>query len=252
MKFLDFDIYTLAFIKYLIYGLLIFLSFFLLNKVAASLPFRRKYKDFTVRTLSIVEGLTWFLFIVYASQQLISDPTLNSIILLAICLVAIIWLAWFGVRDFIAGIILKSDGSLSRFERINVKGITGKILSLGYRSLELETDNGETVTIPYSRISGEMRIKPNPSKTVKSHRFELSLPKDMPVSETRDLLNTLVNSAPWSSLKKEPQLKILAETEDLYRFEIIIYTLQVEYFQKVKQYIHAHLPKVKFSNATVV
>jgi hypothetical protein len=54
----------------------------------------------------------------------------------------------------------------------------------------------------------------------------------------------VVYNAPWSSLKKAPQVKLIKEEKGHKYIEVIIYALKVEYFSLIKNYLTAYLPDI--------
>ena len=53
-------------------------------------------------------------------------------------------------------------------------------------------------------------------------------------------------NAPWSSLKKQPQVKLLDDSEAKYHFELTIYSLDTAFFEKIKDYLAKMAPSVEF------
>ena len=59
---------------------------------------------------------------------------------------------------------------------------------------------------------------------------------------------TTIFNAPWSSLKKKPQIKLLEETDTRLHLEVIIYSMRTAYFQKIKNYLKVQLPEISLTN----
>ena len=187
---------------------------------------RRFLKSKFERFLPIVEIVVWLVFTSWAVIYFLNDST---------CAALLIIISWVAMKDIFAGVILRLDNSFNLNEWIKIRDIDGKIVKLGYRTFELETGTGEMVSIPYSRVSGEIRTRPSVSEKIKSHSFSVNLPKAYPIDETAKQLRFTLANAPWSSLKKLPTVKFIRETTDRYQFEIIIYSMKVSYFQHIKK-----------------
>ncbi len=244
MKDVSWVLSEFAVLKLFAAGIILFIGFSIIKIVFRRLPIKRTYKNGLDRILPMMEGLAWLGFLLWGVQLLVKNEFWNSIGLLVVSLMVLLMLAWFLARDFLAGIILKSDGSLSLNDWIKIKDLKGKVISLGYRSMIMETEMGETVNIPYTKISSEVSIRPNPSEKIKSHAFKLSLSKNGDYSQVEKRLRSTILNAPWSSVKKKPQIKLLEETDTHFHLEVIIYSMRMAYFQKIKNYLKAHLPQL--------
>lgn len=224
---------------FLVIPALIIFAFFtvvkLLNKKVKS---RRFLKSKLERFLPVFEIITWLIFSSWVIIHFLENPTWRAIFLLTLCVALLVIISWVAMRDIFAGIILRLDNSFNLNEWVKIKDFSGKIVKLGYRTFELETGTGEMVSIPYSRISGEIRTKPNVSEKVKGHSFIIRLPKNYPIEETAKKVKFTLANAPWSSLKKLPAVRFIKETQDSHQFEIIIYSMKVSHFQHIKQVLN--------------
>lgn len=248
MQDLNWDFSEISVFKFFLVVLFLFSGLWCFKLLIRRLPVKRSYKITINRYLPVLEGLIWLGFMPWGIKLLIEDSYWTSIGLISIVMIVLMMLSWFLARDYLAGIILKSEGSLNLNDWIKIKKIKGKVVSMGYRLLVLETEVGETVTIPYSNISGEVSIKPNPSEKVKSHAFKLVIPKDDNFRNARSLVMTTLLNAPWSSLKKKPQVKLLVETDTHLHLEAIIYAMRTDYFQKIKSHLKHHVPEISLAN----
>lgn len=248
MEGLDFSFHLneLAFIRFLILGIVFFLFFRFLGRVSRKAVMRSSYRVWLRRLIPPIEGITWFVFFMLALNSLSSTSIWGSVIIISICLIAVIWISWYGIRDIIAGIILKTEGAIVINDRIQLKEVTGQIKKMGYRIMELETDTGEIVNLPYSRVSGSMQIKSNPGEKMKSHRFEVEISPEsnLAMNDMVNKVKQVAYNAPWSSLKKAPQVKLLLKEDGHKYMEVIIYALKVEYFSLIKNYLTSYLPEV--------
>jgi len=249
MENFDFNlqISELALLRFVFLGLLLLIFFRLIGRITKKADMRSSYRNWLRRTVPLVEGLVWFIFILIGLNRLTIASFWSSLAIVLICLITLIWVSWYALRDIIAGIIIKTEGAITVNDRIQLKEVTGQIKRMGYRIMEMETDTGETVNVPFSKVSGALQIKSNPGEKMKSHRFELISKNDnkIPANELLRLVQKVAYNAPWSSLKKAPQVKLLKEAEGHKYFEIIIYALKVEYFSSIKNYLSTHLPNVE-------
>ena len=245
MKELNFlvNIFTLLVIP----ALLIFAFFTIVKLLNKRVESRRFVKSKLERFLPIFEIVTWIMFGSWVIIYFLENQTWRDIFLLTLCAALLIIISWVAMKDIFAGIILRLDSSFNLNEWVKIKELSGKIVKLGYRTFQLETGIGEMVSIPYSRISGEIRTKPNVSEKLKSHSFIIQLSKNRPIEETAKKIKFTLANAPWSSLKKLPAVKFIKETHDRHQFEIIIYSMKVSHFQHIKQVLSE-----LFSDMTII
>jgi len=61
------------------------------------------------------------------------------------------------------------------------------------------------------------------------------------IKETKEKIRKLILNSHWSSLKREPQIKLLEETDAGYTFQITVYTLDAKYFQEIESYVKSQI-----------
>jgi small-conductance mechanosensitive channel len=228
-------------IKLIAVALVIMMTLWGLKFILKNAPLKKSFKSGVARVMPMIEGIAWLAFILWCVRQLVHHQLWNSIGVLIVVLLVLVLIFWFVVRDFIAGIIMKSDGSIKANDWIRIKGIEGKVTEMGQRALIITTTQGETVNVPYSAVAGEISIKPNPSEKLISHTFELKTNKTTDLESTIDQIHRIILSAPWSSVKRAPEIKMLSDTAGTYHFEISIYSIRLLYFQKIKDYLKTNL-----------
>ncbi|MFC2119503.1 mechanosensitive ion channel domain-containing protein [Bacteroidota bacterium] len=156
-------------IEFIAFILLIYLLLRIIIKIISFAKVFRKVYIFTKRILPIfdlailVTIFFWFIFRFWGGSDIF------PIITTAITLILLILFGWFWGRDFIAGVILKSEGYFEKNKKIRLNNKSGRIIRTTFRYLEFETDDGETLRVPYSRISGEYFSKLSPGEKYESH-----------------------------------------------------------------------------------
>ena len=228
-------------VKLIIVALILFALLWVLKFTWRNAPIRRTFKVKVDRILPLAEGVIWLSFTLWCIRQLVQNDLWNSIGVLTVVLLVVVALFWLVIRDYMAGIILKSDGSMKLNDWIKIKGIEGKITEMGQRAMIITTDSGETLNVPYSALSGEISVKPNPSEKLISHTFEIEISKNTDLESTIDQIRRAILNTPWASVKKSPEIKLLNDSPEAYLFEISIYSIRLVYFQKIKEYLKSSL-----------
>ncbi len=243
MEKLNFSISYLYLLIFIAAGIVLYFLLGAFRRLVSNLSSKKLEKRLQ-QFLPLLEGVIWFGFLVLAIRLIFQNQTISVFTVIAVGLVILAWFSWFAIRDLVAGLLLKFQGAFNLESRVRVKDVEGRVKRMGYLSLELESYQGEIINIPYGSIFGDIRSKPNQEELIKSHRFEVKLPKKLPVSETVEQVRITLLNAPWSSVVKKPHIKVLNEDGDLYRFEIIVYSLHAQFFQKIKSYLVREMEKI--------
>jgi len=234
-----FTIYALLFL-----AVILFFVFRVINYFIKVIPIRKNVRKPIIKYLPVFELFVWLLFSIWAVKFFLQTHYLYSLGLLVIILIIILWISWFALKDIIAGIVFKTSEKFSVNESIKIKNYEGKIAKLKSRSLEIETETGETINIPYSIVISEIITKSNPAETILNYSFSLNISKKLPLYNTIENLKAEVLNLPWSSIKKEPVIKLTGENDSHFFLEITAYSLEKEYFSKIENYL-----KEKYSKA---
>lgn len=241
MDGITFEISKWYFLIFVGSGIVLFLLFQGLKSLIARFRITQISGFKIERVLPVLEGVIWSVFLITAIQFIFLNHLLKVILILSIVLVVLLLLSWYAVRDLIAGVLLKYQDAFRMDGQIQVKDIEGRVKKIGYMSLEIETFQGEVLTIPYSAIFNEIRTEPHHEEKVKSHTFYMEFPKTHPVVDLSKKIHHSALNAPWSSVVKEPQVKVIEEKEDTYVFEIRVFSLQAPHFQKIKNYLQKNI-----------
>lgn len=249
----------LTILKVLFFGVMLYLLFAIIKKIIemqfmAPLRSKKVYRLNLNDVVLLAEVVSWLVFLSWSVQVVCKNNALYSLGLSVLLLAILTGVSWSILRDFVSGIIIKLEATYSINEWLKVRDVEGKVTKLGYRSLEIETEKGEIVNIPYSIITKEMSIKSSRiqgleygAETVKSHTFELDSPPSPPeggregIKEAKEKIRKLILNSHWSSLKKEPQIKLLEKTDAGYTFQVTVYTLDAKYFQEIESYVKSQI-----------
>lgn len=224
-------------VKLILAALILFALIWAFKMALKNAPFRKSVRARIDRIVPLLEGIMWLGFMLWCVGQLIQNEVWNSIGVLIILLLVVILLFWLVIRDYLAGIVLKIDGSIKLNDWIRIRDIEGKITELGNRIMIITTNSGESVNIPYSTISGEISAKPNPGEELINQSFVLKLSKKSDAESTISQIQRCILNAPWSSVNKSPEIKLINDKTQYYEFEINLYSLRMLYFQKIKDYL---------------
>ncbi len=223
-----------AIIKVLIFAFALFLIIKLFERIAKVVFVKRIYRLYFQRYYPILETVVWLLFVLWSIDQIFKDRLYYSVALILIILVTLVWISWFAVRDFIAGIIFKAQDVYEAGQWIKISEIEGRLKSIGYLSLEIEIESGEIIKFPYSKITGVIHSISDPEEHSNHHRFEIELNRTNSLKENVESLRQIILNSPWTLLTKAPQIQLLEENENHFVFEIFVYSISKEFFRNIE------------------
>lgn len=239
----SFSIFQFSLIVFLLAGLFVFVSFRLFKYLMQFFRLPVKQTEIAGRYLPVAELVTWIIYLLWSIQYLYNRGQLITLIPLIIFIILILYLAWFALKDVTAGVIFKTGKTHQINDHISVASITGKIAAMGLRNIEIEDYSGRIVSVPYSKIVGNVMLRAYPSQSLLSHNFkmQLELSPDTDVFQATEKIRNAILILPWSSQKKEPKVNAEEETENLAIFNITIFSLDEVYFKKTEKYLEKEL-----------
>ncbi len=234
-EFLTFSNFELLF-----FGAMAMLLFLLLLILKHFLPFlikRQTLKSAFKQYMGIFEVGVWAIFIIITIQQLSNSNHLYAWGLFLLLMATVFWFFWLLIKDFIAGAIFKTNNDFKEKDIIQVDNFEGKIIEMGSRIIQIESDAGKVIYIPYSKLSQKTIIKVHPGEMLLSHSFSIRTKNTGNTLQQKDKIRFEILSLPWASIKRPPKVEIIHEDSDSYIFDIKLYSLEKQYFFKLEQEI---------------
>jgi hypothetical protein len=215
------QISAIAVLQMAIAGAFLYILLRVLRRGLEILPFR-KVRRGCLRIFPLFESFTWLYYFVWSLGLFLQERLSYSIALWIVGASIAVWLSWFCLKDAVAGIVVKLQDADEGAVRLRVGSVEGRVRSMGYLTVLIELDSGETVRLPYSRIVGEPRWKRRLEEITNQHRFEITTVKDADVAVTLRKLRTSVLNSPWSSAREEPRVSLLRDEDRTYTFEVVV------------------------------
>ncbi len=227
--------------KYIILGLLIFFLFKLLKSLVPIAINNREIRRFLYKAIPLLEIKVWIFFAIITTLKFQKDFPIFAYTIFFVLIIAIIYWAWFSLKDYIAGLIFRAKGEFYRGETLLFRDMQGIIRDFGLQTIEIETPSGKTILIPYSDLISDIYGKTEQGETTISHVFTIKLDKTIPVPETIEDIRTFILQLPWSSLQRMPHIRVSREYETYYMIEIVVYAIERDYFFTIEDAIKTHL-----------
>ncbi|MEZ4700525.1 MAG: mechanosensitive ion channel [Rhodothermales bacterium] len=148
---------------------------------------------------------------------------------------------WFAVRDLVSGIILRSENAYTPGQWVETAQAAGFIASLGYRTMELETDAGLRIRLPYSQLGKAALTTADRSQSARAHTFILELPATESVAVLTSRIRSAALTAFWSSPRREPYVHYIEVKEHVHRFEVTTFCLDEAYATDLERSVRRQL-----------
>lgn len=203
-----------------------------------------KTRKIFLKIFPVVQMFLWFAFAFWAFDQLfigkIAYPVLTgSMIVLMVGL-----FGWYFLRDFISGIILKSENAFETGQRIRTAEVSGTIKKLGYRTIGIDTCEGELVKIPYSLLASQKIVKPADTGNWVKQLISLKILSGYPPEKIQNMLRIRLLEMPWIVSDDSLQLKIVRDQADNYIAEIHVHLLSPEMSIKTEESLRVFVGEV--------
>jgi len=203
-------------------------GFYIIDEFVIKLIQNRRARASAKRYFPIITSSTWLVFIVYIGYLLIAPHPIIGSAVLAILLIAF----WRFVVDFVSGLVFRIQDNYRVNQRVQLKNVVGVISYLRTTHVELESEDGERILIPYSEFANQIVRMPSVQEKLKQFSIQISASK---VSSAEDL-NLMVLSCPWIIADKNPRITF-NEEELIYR--ISGHTIDLKYLPKIRSYINS-------------
>lgn len=228
---------------FLLIAVLIAVAFRVINFFVPVLPVKTEYKTRIRKAMPLIEFICWFVFFIWGINYFVKYNMYFAIGLGAIVLLSMIWFAWYALRDLIAGIIIKSNRDLQVNETVDVGNYHGKIVRFGFRNLVMETESGKNIYIPYTMLIKREIVRSHPADKIQSHSFRLVTNKEKTAEQTILDIRAALLSLPWTSMIKNPVIRLEEEENGRYAFQITTYSIEKSYFVMIEKEIRERFVK---------
>jgi len=228
---------TISIIKLLFVGGILWVFFKLVHRAIDLLLSGQVYHKRLADILLMVRAASWILFIFWSVSVLFKGQLLYARIFSGLLILLTIGISWSIIRDVISGFLIRMEGTYHLNSHVRIHDVEGTVRKLGFRSMEIETDRGETIRIPYKIVDDELTVMSYPIETIKSHTFTISVPKSKEFNVYQEEIKFALLNSHWSSLRKDPRVKFVDEVKDAYVIRITAYTLDKRYFDDVERFV---------------
>jgi small-conductance mechanosensitive channel len=221
------DTFSLSAVKVLLvlaFGIAIFAASLALRGLLPLLPLSRAQRDRLTRFGPFVELVVWALFLTAAITWLLEGQQTGTLIALTIGGVAVVTAGWFAIRDYLTGVILRVERIAQVGDWVRLGELHGRITELGTRVAQLTTSDGDTVVVPYSRLTREALMRSPRGTGAAAHTFVVQAPPTRPPGEVARALRAAVLLCHWAAPGHSPTVRHVGG----HAFEVTIQPLSDE------------------------
>ena len=214
--------------------------YFVLRMIRFAIPYivkNRNLRDWINQYFSLFELFVWIIFSLWFLPYLMRRNIYAGAGLGLIIIGIFIWISWFGLRNLIAGFIFKSNTGLKIGEQIQIGDDKGIIIKLAYRSIVLDTINGNIVSIPYSKIINLPLIKISSNELRHSITFKLHTTKVENIQKLTNAISAKIIMHPRCSLTEQPIVELIQEQDNQMVFNVKIFAIENKYLSVIEEYI---------------
>ncbi len=178
------------------------------------------------RFLSLLEAFIWAVFLAYSIDIVWHKNIFGGLFLLIFAgLLLLVWI-YFYFRDYLSGLIIKTERNLTPGDFLKFGEISGRVISLKGRTLILEKENGEEIIIPYHKLTNNTFSikKANREKTF-SYGFEIDVEASTDPKLLQEKIKKYLLMLPWVKPDPLPIINIQyieKEPSPIYKVSITI------------------------------
>ncbi|MDY0200332.1 MAG: mechanosensitive ion channel domain-containing protein [Bacteroidales bacterium] len=228
---------------FLLFAVVIFLVLRYLSRWLANVSTSSWLHNLLVRLFPLIEFIVWFAFGLWVFNNLLGSYSYYHIIIVSLALAIVLILGWYFLRDFISGIILKTEIPFEKQQRIGVGGVDGILVKVGYRSLEIETTNNQRIKIPYSKLASSSIHLFNQNEYTHSHKVTFKVDCDKPIHEIEANISRFLLLLPWVAPSSEPNVKVEQQADGDNMVTVNYYTVADRNAALVNQHLKNEFEK---------
>lgn len=204
-------------------GVFIFFLFRLGFRLGNALIKKKIVRSGIQTSLPLIELLAWITYLFWGALILFGNHVYYDLIVVVMAILIIFGLAWFVFRDILAGVLLKTEKSLEPGQLIKTPIVEGKVKKTGTRFLELINDKGETVKVPYSRLSNELIIIPPENEDSLPHQLVLLIASENQAEKFKEQVIENLLAMPWI-ISPHPIVKLIKTNEGRHAIHVTFHT----------------------------
>lgn len=196
---------------------------------------RNRLLSYIRRFLPLFELIAWSCYLIWTTNQVFkfSDYLVYLNFILAILLA--LFVSWYLIRDFVAGVQLKTRFNPAKGQIFHTQNIKGEIKKVGMLSLRIKSKEGGDLIIPYTRLQQESIRLNFLEESDADSKFMISVNTDLNEEQAAKKIEELIINSAWSSYKSKPIIELIDQDNLTKSFEITCRPNVHDGTRKIKQ-----------------
>jgi len=223
--------------RFILWGIVLFLLFSLMRFGFRYLLRDNKKKYLIQKYFHLAELIVWIFFFSWFLFVFAEIKSLFVFIVFGLLLGVIYLLFRFWLIDIIAGVIFKNSNRINQGDSIQIKELSGKVIKIGTRTIEIENDEGISVYIPFSKLASAIYSRTESVAQTSGYSFELETSLEEDIDSVTENIKSSIIALPWSSIRKSPQIFLKGQTGKSLIFSITVFAIDRSYFGKIETHI---------------
>ena len=174
-------------------------------------PMNKERRALLERASPILGALVALAYALFAVRSVFRSQPAALPFVLALVVAGFSAAAWPTMRDFLAGVALKSGRVCHTGDHVRVGDLEGKIVRMGYRVMVLETTSGDQAILPYSRVARSPIVRTRSLGGITPHEFRIRRVFGASFADTKRRIVHAALLSHWSAFAREPEVTVHAD-----------------------------------------
>lgn len=195
------------------------------------LPFikHQRWHDRILFYLPVVRNV----FLVLLVMEIIVVLGQESPLLIVSVLAAVMVTLWGYITNALLGTFFKLQRGNLKGQGIKVNEFSGKVIDMKNTKIELETEKGEIIQVPYSKIVNNVEIRPSAAKHLRSSTVMVEVEEKAFKRLQKEVLN-VVGGMPYVVDSVLPKIEVVDQQKDIYSCKVVVYTNDDKFIPLIK------------------
>jgi small conductance mechanosensitive channel len=203
----------------------------------------RKYSNWKKawKAFPLASTIIWVIFVFWGTGLLLGERIYYPYIVVGMVLIILGLVTWYFIRDILAGALFKLQNELNQGDFIKIGDLSGQIKALRLTHLEISSETGQTVRIPYTKMNQELISNTSTPEGMEEFNIRLVHDKRYTKPELEEKIRYELATSPWCSFKQPPVLVLQNEDAESYTYDLLIYTMNHQHLRIVEKQLKIRL-----------
>ncbi len=157
----------------------------------------------------------------------------SSPFLVVAVLAVLVATLWGYVTNTLLGTFFKLQRGNLKGQGIKLDAYAGKVIEMKNTKMEIETERGEILQVPYAKIVNNVEIRPSAAKHLKSCSVVIKVREKGFKVLQKEVLN-MVGNLPYVVDSVLPKVEVIEQDKDAYSCKVVVYTNDDKFVPLIK------------------